>query len=214
MSRAPYVYEFDLDGFFDNVSHAGIEKKLMGFGVPRERVDLILRLCRNVPKMGKHSDDLLDEPDRSVELLPDGSPNPAYVPGLGSSTRYKLKGVPQGAAFSCGVSILCNLETSRYREFVTPTGEKGWLVVVNYADDGIIFSSHPINPGEVVDSPFFGVAHKPVKSRGIRGYGPEVAMKFLGLVRQVDGRIVSESRSGASLELCDSALSEWWGRTW
>lgn len=125
MAKAPYVYEFDLDGFFDNVSHAGIENKLLEFGVPRERVDLVLRLCRNVPKMGKHSDDLLDEPDRCVELLADGSPNPAFVPGLGPSSRYKLKGVPQGAAFSCGVSILCNLESSKYREFVSPSGEKG-----------------------------------------------------------------------------------------
>jgi len=125
MAKSPYVYEFDLDGFFDNVSHKGIEHKLLEFGVPRERVDLIIRLCRNVPKMGSHNDDLLDEPDRYVELLPDGSPNPAYVPGLGPSTRYKYKGVPQGAAFSCGVSILCNLEQSKFRTFVTPTGEKG-----------------------------------------------------------------------------------------
>lgn len=85
---------------------------------------------------------------------------------------------------------------------------------MNYADDGIIFSSHPINPGEVVDAPFFGVAHKPVKSKGVRGYGPEGAMKFLGLVRHVSGRLESQSRSGASLQLCDDALSEWCGRDW
>ena len=205
LEKSPYVTDFDLKGFFDGVSHSCVRRKLLEYGVPSSQVEFVMHLCRNVPSMGAPSGDLLEEPDRLVRLLADGSPNPGFVDGPGA-VDHKVRGVPQGMPFSCGLSILCNIDKFVYHEFVAPDGSPGWMLVVRYADDGMAFSSHPIDLNSLV-SEADGVALSPGKGGVIRLSGTaSVSFRFLGL-RWSQGRLSAATRSGSILPLDDERLA-------
>jgi hypothetical protein len=127
------VYEFDLSGFFDNVSHDAIESVLTEMEVPSEQISEFMGLCRSIPVLC--DEDLKFEPDRGYRYLGDGRPNPSYNEEL-HTADFKDRGVPQGAAISCGLSILVNMYQARRRAVGTEGGE---MLCVYYADDGIAF---------------------------------------------------------------------------
>lgn len=101
--------------------------------VPEEQVSEFMGLCRSVPELCE--EDLKAEPDRGYKYLSDGRPNPGFRNGMYTSD-YKDRGVPQGAAISCGLSILVNMYQARRRAVGTEGGE---MLCVYYADDGIAF---------------------------------------------------------------------------
>jgi hypothetical protein len=199
------IYEFDLKGFFDNVTHDGIEAKLKEYGVPEAWVTLIIKLCKNVPKLkDTEEEDLLDEPDRNIKYLPDGTPNPGFRRSGKPPEDYKTRGVPQGAAFSCGLSILCN----QY------LGNRKDITIINYADDGIIFSENPVDPETTINSKKNGITYSPEKSSPIKGYGvPERGLKFVGLTL-TSGKLKSTPRNGSMLEIDKGILEEHFSRSW
>lgn len=181
------VFEFDLTGFFDNVSHSAIEGVLVQMGLPHDVVTEYMGLCRSVPVLCE--DDLKPEPDRGIRYLSDGRPNPGYKSELHTGD-YKTYGVPQGAAISCGLSILVNLYQVENRrvsvklEDIHPAsnktqgsaGPRGLELEVNtrviyFADDGISFQDcQPLalDHRGFVHEPSRGLLVQPKKSRIIK----------------------------------------------
>jgi len=193
-----HCYEFDLTGFFDNVTHAGIRQELQTLKFPEEIIERLIKLSQNVPEFGLPKDDLMPEPDRKVRCLPDGKPNPGFVESP-DSVNYKEVGVPQGGAISCGLAILAN------RQSASPLicKESGLVRIVNYfADDGIINSNKPITPGDV-DDEFRGLRENISKGGLVKSSNlkiDEIKLKFLGLCLD-KGEFGAKSRNGASLQL-------------
>jgi hypothetical protein len=198
------VYEFDLTGFFDNVTHRGIRKAMKELEFPPKEIEMFMTLCRNIPELEENeSEDLMTEPDRGVKFLPDGKPNPGFVESLWHSD-YKEVGVPQGAAISCGLSLLANLHQAKGKDL--PKGGK--QLIIYYADDGIIFSNQPITP-EQIDDPVYGLKVKLAKSGNIKVEGRWVkdSVKFVGLEWFPQGRFRSNTRNGSQLEIEDKHLA-------
>jgi len=198
LEKWPSVYEFDLSGFFDNVTHTAIQEVLEGMDVPTEQVSEFMGLCRSIPKLCDQ--DLKLEPDRGYRYLSDGRPNPSYDPGLHTSD-YKDRGVPQGAAISCGLSILVNMYQARKRKVGNMVEDE--MLCVYYADDGLAFMSRNGLETEV-DSPERGLSRSLKKCKYIKSEGRYVcdSMKFVGL--ELDLKTFafrSQTRGGKSLDL-------------
>lgn len=196
MESWPNVYEFDLTGFFDNVRHSAIEEVLCELGVPTPNVAEFMNLCRSIPELCE--EDLKEEIDRSYKFLSDGRLNPHHDPTryLGD---YKNIGVPQGAAISCGLSILVNLYQTKLRTL--EGGRK--MQCVYFADDGLAFMSH-LGMESNVDSPRRGLVMNVNKSHEIKREGKYVVenLKFVGFnLNLKTGEFSSRTRSGKSLIL-------------
>ena len=72
---APFIYEFDLKGFFDNVDLDFINKTLRGsLGMPEETCRFFRDLNRSIVKLT--SEDLVPEPDRLIGFGANLAPNP------------------------------------------------------------------------------------------------------------------------------------------
>lgn len=198
MDEFEHCYEFDLTGFFDNVTHQGIAEELRLLKFPEEIIERLIKLSKNVPELGKPEDDLMVEPDRNVRYLPNGEPNPGFVDSP-NSVDYKEVGVPQGGAISCGLSILANRQSAIPLIDV----EAGLTRLINYfADDGLINSNKPIVPGDV-DDPRRGLRENLSKGGSVKS-GPmpfdKIKLKFVGLYLN-QGTFGAKSRNGSTLTL-------------
>jgi len=217
-----YVYEFDLKGYFDNVSHRGIEDRLLSWGWSHEEVKLISGLMKSLPKL--KSKDLLPEPDRHALFIPQY--NPTRGPEVlklnelfagdeswheevyaNPSLQSKSKGVPQGAAISCSLSSVASAHLTS-GEILLEKGQVKLLIVM-YADDGIIFSNSSLCE-DYIKSPnrIDGVSINETKSGWIKFNGAwrVDSFKFLGLRYVVpkwfrSERIEASTRKGSTLKL-------------
>jgi hypothetical protein len=73
--ESPYIYEFDLKGFFDSVSLEYITKLLTKrFNLPRKESAFFRKLNRSIVKLCEV--DRIDEPDRALKYTADLQPNP------------------------------------------------------------------------------------------------------------------------------------------
>jgi hypothetical protein len=80
----PNIYEADFKGFFNNVTHEGIDYVLWEIGFPQAERDFMRELNGSIPKLT--SDDKIHEPDRNFPFLSSGKFNPEagmeQFPGL------------------------------------------------------------------------------------------------------------------------------------
>lgn len=167
--------------------------------VPDEQILEFMGLCRSIPRLCES--DLKEEPDRGYRFLSDGRPNPGFREELYTSD-YKDQGVPQGAAISCGLSILVNMYQARRRK--VGGSEVDEKLCVYYADDGIAFMSRD-GLETYVDSPERGLSRSLKKCKPVKQGGRFVAdhLKFLGLELDLKTcQFRSRTRGGRSLELC------------
>lgn len=258
--QKPYIYEFDLKGFFDEVDLDFLYKTMVkDLRVPRREAVFFRKLNRSLVKLAKDpSEDKLPERDRSVRYTDQGLPNPSasglpparlvrldLASALGDpdflgtfglnpargderstplqrgdevletelnglrqptsrslSQGMKKKGVPQGAATSCGLSTISLshiTEPGRLRLEIEVEG----VVVVMYADDGVIFLEKEEHLGLVLA--LFertGVSINYEKSRWIKKNGEWLTdLKFCGIKYSgKDETIRAATRNGATLE--------------
>lgn len=205
LNKWPSVYEFDLSGFFDNVTHVAIEEVLSQMKVPPAQIAEFMGLCRSIPVLCDK--DLKAEPDRGYRYLSDGRPNPSFREEEYTSD-YKDRGVPQGAAISCGLSILVNMYQARKRKVGNMVDDE--MLCVYYADDGVAFMSRDGLETEV-DSPKRGLSRSLKKCKYIKSEGRYVSdsLKFLGLELDLKTfSLRSQTRGGKSLEL-DLRKRQW-----
>lgn len=66
-----YIYEIDLTGFFDNVTHQGLNDYMKKLGYPQEEIKRLINMCKSIVKLTNV--DLIEEPDRETPLLPSGN---------------------------------------------------------------------------------------------------------------------------------------------
>ena len=130
MLTKPNIFEADYEGFFNNVSHAGIEHVMYNkLRLPFEEVEFNIALSQALVKLQKV--DKIKEPDRLYALKADGKPNEQarplwyhrmdsiskerdtihieYLPDrlyIEKSLLTKKQGVPQGAPTSCSTATL------------------------------------------------------------------------------------------------------------
>jgi hypothetical protein len=80
----PNIYEADFKGFFNNVTHEGIDYVLWDIGFPQAERDFMRELNGSIPKLT--SEDKIHEPDRNYPFLTSGKFNPEagmeQFPGL------------------------------------------------------------------------------------------------------------------------------------
>lgn len=167
----PNLFEADFKGFFDNVTHSGIEVILKQMGYPDTEVDFISSLNRSIVKLPERvriketrvdlmgqfdisrQDEWTDEEwayatsflDAYMETLDDPLAPEIY-------DNNKKIGVPQGAPTSCSVATLCLRDIEKR------------LKAVLYADDGV-YSPETSNDSEIgkVEDPEKGVKLNPNK---------------------------------------------------
>jgi hypothetical protein len=73
--ESPYIYEFDLKGFFDSVSLEYITKLLTKvFNLPRKEAAFFRKLNRSIVRLC--AVDKIDEPDRALKYTANLQPNP------------------------------------------------------------------------------------------------------------------------------------------
>lgn len=207
---SPFIYEFDLKGFFDNVELEWLSKRMAEDSTtPVEMVEWFTRLNRSIPILA--SEDLIPEPDRKVLHTASYGWNPntpkpgspfykkgylaywdgieyQYTPLLQYPTAYanqgnelKEKGVPQGAATSCGLSILALSHITDPGALRDSAGVDANIVM--YADDGIIFLSREQDLDPILNQfEKAGVVVNEDKSGWIKKRGKwQRDIKFLGI---------------------------------
>lgn len=206
----PNIYEFDLTNFFPSVilkENARILEEELG--VPHWVCQRILKLNQSITKLTQ-SDKLDESGDRHVFLTSNNLPNPNLNAELKAQISSRLntlsekdldkvdfeellsdllpagweihrsRGVPQGAATSCGVSTV-NLHYVWKR-----LGRS----LVMYADDGLVFPSSPSDIKKLSD-PSRGIEVNESKSGWIKREGKWLKeIKFLGL------KLIASQESG------------------
>lgn len=219
------IYEFDLSNFFPSVNLFENAKILTTeLGIPSSYATYFWLLNRSITKL-RDEDRLLEDRDRKVLLTSTNTVNTNLPPGMRSRvqeilkqigdyesldlsqepvlnqllqpgwTVYAERGVPQGAATSCGLATI----SLHY------IWEKWGNQLLMYADDGLLFPSKIINSGspEMGDLQR-GISQNVEKSGWVRKDGEWVKpLKFLGLEYSfgaTGGRLHSKTRGGNSKE--------------
>lgn len=111
-----YVYEFDLKGYFDNVSHTGIINRLKAEGWSETELRFFGTIMKSIPKL--RSEDLLPEPDREVKLVPSGHLNVNWQKGK-PLVRVELDedGSWKGMSVVWDESFLRSIPEPKYEEY-------------------------------------------------------------------------------------------------
>jgi hypothetical protein len=87
--ESPYIYEFDLKGFFDNVNLEWITAVLTkNYSMPGRHAAFFRKLNRSIVKLC--AEDKVMEPDRSLIYTADLAPNPNARPQAISSGPFKI----------------------------------------------------------------------------------------------------------------------------
>lgn len=194
MLNKPNIYEADFIGFFNNVTHVGIEHVLYNkLKLPFHQSEFVLRLNESLVKLQEV--DKVPEKDREYSLDATGKPNPQarpewhhraievkesnnihieYLPDriyLEKVAQMKKQGVPQGAATSCSLATLALRHLDH-------------LDCIFYADDIIYFpKSSDCDPIKDLTKALWGLKVHPDKSRWIKkdGIWQVNSFKFLGI---------------------------------
>jgi len=192
LRNEPFIKDFDIKGFFDNVDLNYNRKRMQEIGIPEEISEYLYRLNKSIVKLNRpeNKDELDESRDRKVIWNSDGGVNPnlskrekKILEEAPESEKAELivelkargykeeieKGVPQGAATSCGLSTL-NLNSlfERMRKLTM------------YADDGLSFPKGGIEV-KATDREA-GIEEADNKSHWLKVNGKWVRpLKFLGL---------------------------------
>lgn len=125
--HSPNIFEFDLKGFFDNVSFDYINKKLIEYGIPREIMTRIafIQACRVLVPQKSPFNPVWMEAFQELPWLKVIN-SPKALMGM-----YTIKGVPQGNPTS---PVLASIT-------LTDTVMKPYpnMKCLMYADDGIFY---------------------------------------------------------------------------
>lgn len=182
MVKAKYIYETDIQGFFDNVDLHKLYDTLIMKRIPRSVAEKLYDICANHPKLPEelkmdesHLKQLRVVQDDSFEFFKDGKPfkielkplrearnfQGAIIPGMpfvfgGTGYLRPPHGVPQGAPTSPVLAILT------LQDYLKQTPS------VNYADDQIFYSDKKF---VIKDNPEVGIIHAPEKCGWIRYNG-------------------------------------------
>lgn len=212
-----YIYEFDLRKFFDSINLDYLRHTLHEMGYPPHIIQEIDKINRTMPydpstgkKTLKHD---LTWPDKESEYEDKWYHYYGHYPGEQSIRHHALgqwegrdslgtlpehpdlnhpycyyHGVSQGSPLSPTLSniivnkLLLNRQTSTVK-------------IVQYADDGIIYSNEPFNPSDILKFPrISGIEHHPTKSKWIRRNDWESPLKFLGLKYYPNSLLPTEDR--------------------
>lgn len=219
---AKYVYEFDIKGFFNNVSILQVISLLRERGMPLAQREWLLNMLHRIPenisledpKNSPYDEELArrkflmdmeakiwakwDEFGR-VESVEDMIYN--YM----LWTNPMDKGLPQGAAPSTTLSLLVLIPW--YREL----NDRG-IKLLMYADDGFLYSDYPFEP-----FPPEGLSFAEEKCSWVKvdGLFTRNQIKFLGVVWNATTKLLSAKTRELSrlmfenrqLEVIDSYLS-------
>jgi len=209
------IYEFDLKGFFDNVDLMYTKKRMIEMGIPEGISEYVYKMQRSIVEL-EEKDEVDESQHRKVIFDTDGTINQNLTQEEKDDltviteekiskyiskgyTKFREKGVPQGAATSCGLSTI-NLEG------VVSRNEN----IILYADDGLVFPTSPEVP--MIEDQEAGVWLNSEKSKWVKHSGKWIgSIRFLGF-RYIpagvtdEGSVVNyprlrgETRNGSKLE--------------
>lgn len=205
--KAPWVYEFDIKGFFDNVSINETMDKLEERGLPPAIYKHWAELLESTPKNLEYKENRYsgnkqkelsamdqDLAEREARVKQLGmtmteiiKKRVAYV---GRPPRVLNKGLPQGAAISPVLSLLALVD---WKHQLKQAG----INLLMYADDGILYSDRDF---KVFPPRNFELAEE--KSRWLKKDNEWVTetQKFLGVrYNSTTDMITGETRSGKTL---------------
>lgn len=199
-----YIYEFDLDKFFDRVNLDYLSQILKRTGIPDDLVHMLINWSRIFPEekydykqiLGKtlrttiqdSSTDLTwkSEEEKATHLEQHSklsSSEHNYYDEVRSRTRNWqnnycfFNGVAQGSPLSPTLSTIMLVP------LLFMNNEK--VDVIMYADDGLLYSDHPFNPDDILNFPMESgiIAHKEgLKSKWVRRDGKWLSpLKFTGI---------------------------------
>lgn len=205
VSRAQYVYEFDLKQFFPSVDLKTITDRLISLKVPKEVAYLLEEINLSQPRLpsnfmsirdklresGIEEDVKLHRTDWRTSFAQMGYDmliNPFEVTRLYSPKksvhRPDLDGVPQGSNTGPLLSMVA------IKDFLSQENS------ISYADDGLFYSEKPFT---IKDLPDQGINLHPEKSGWVKIEGNWVKeLKFLGLLWKGDS-LRANTRKGSVL---------------
>lgn len=174
----PNIFEADLKGFFDNVSHMGLELIMkLDLRIPGKEAEFITSLNQSVVTLPEEQ--LLPERHRNkvtrsliegvVDLTKDASV------GFPLETMLVNEGVPQGAPTSCSIATLALRQLEKLEK-----------KMIAYADDFITFPKYSfVDPVTKINLALrqVGAEVNTVKSGWIKkdGVWVKTSFKFLGI---------------------------------
>jgi len=213
-----FIYEFDIKGFFNNVSIFGVCQQLRDRGLPEPLNNTLFHLLKSAPA----NIDWSEKSGIKTSYDADLANRKAYISKTGAVNKYdthlfqdesqtvnpewswlysivnpqSMKGLPQGAAPSTILSILALADW--YKELKA----KG-IGLLMYADDGLLFSDEEFEP-----SPPQGFQFAEEKCKWARGKENSEELKFLGIKYNFEsGLIKGSTRNGSTLEFGFSQLN-------
>lgn len=216
--KAKYIYETDLKGFFNNVSLAAIQSRLLDLGMPWETAKYIINLNMSHPSKPCGQDFEKDDPSRlylekryDSKWMLEGGYNPSELmklwrwykkEGTGSYWKKVLvsgslsPGVAQGSPLS---PLLAILAMDRYLSQAKN---------VNYADDQLFYSNQYFVTGSVPED---GAIEKPSKCSWIKKDGKWLKeFKFLGMIyNPFTKELRSETRNGINITI-PTDITDWY----
>lgn len=198
----PYVMEFDIKGFFDNVSMSESLKILKDKGVP-ERILSIIKIWHSAKPKRKcwapekeYEEEMLERNLKSLKRhLPEWE-------NLDDITKDCLKNTWTGGedaviSFAQGSPMSPLLSTILLGEYLKK--QKQDLEWVIYADDGIVYGNQEF---DLKDDEEMGITIERKKTRWIRKSGRwETGFKFLGIEYDPNVGMRVNTRNGGVIEL-------------
>lgn len=207
-----YIYEYDLEKYFDKINLNYVETTLSRFRVSRTWINLINVMNRSIINLPKNR--LIDETSQKnmfpgnqqhywAQAKPGGPFNITIPPVLGQ-VLIKEEGVPQGAPFSPFISNLV-LDIS-----LLAACRLNAIKVVQYADDGIMCSDQEFKFPWTLEIKRAGIIQSLEKSGWVKFNGEWLKpLKFLGL--EFDGNkseLSANTRKGSKLLYDKDSLLE------
>jgi len=207
-----YIYEFDLRKFFDSIDISYLLNELRKDNVPQLVLDQIEHMFRSNPTEGQKHD------YRWKDVR-------SYLTSIWNHLHYKTgsynfffylyylyddlvnkqrpncyyHGVSQGNAISPTLSNYMISHILLNKSKGSPKSDSdtalGKIDIVQYADDGILYSDEPFDPTTILNFDYSGITPNWEKSHWIKRMGNwERSLKFLGL-RYLDHSLDEELKS-------------------
>jgi hypothetical protein len=92
--KAPYIYEYDFKGFFDQISHDKLLEALVKRGMSGETLSILKVMLKSIPKFPREL--LKDEPDKDIHFKAGLYPNPEMKERRPVSSSHPLANFPSG----------------------------------------------------------------------------------------------------------------------
>jgi len=194
-----YIYEFDIKGFFNNVSIFRVIQQLRDRGMSESMISILYNMLKSAPANIDWSTMSAAATGYDADL----ANRKAYVLGTGPVNKFHnhlfhnhntmvnqaMKGLPQGAAPSTILSILA------LSDWFKELKKKG-IGLLMYADDGLLYSEEEFKP-----YPPMGFEFAQDKCKWAKGKENSKELKFLGVTYNFDtGLLKGSTRNGSTLE--------------